>query len=141
MKIDNVSSDKVKITISSDPITFEMNMSELKKIDLDSNGYYDLEVLFESYSSYRGIFVLTLIEEKYEEEVIIEEIEEEVESEVIEEIEEEENKNYLKWIIVVVVLIVGFVAWKKGLFEGFSIVALRNKLFGESKYHDTFRAD
>jgi hypothetical protein len=115
LEVGNISEEKVKITISSNPITFEINVGESKKVDLDSDGNYDLEVLFESYSSYRGNFVLTSIDETIIEEEIIEETAIE---EAPEEIEEEKEKGSWGWfVILVLVLVGGLVAWKKGLFN------------------------
>lgn len=121
LKMDSVSEEKVKITISSDPITFEMNIGESKKVDLDSDGYYDLEVLLESSSSYKATLVLTSIEEAVEDEAVDEAVDEdsvEAVGEEIEEVADDKEKNYWGWLIaLILVLIVGFVVWKKGLLK------------------------
>ena len=61
--MDSVSDEKVKITISSDPTTFEINIGDLEKIDLNSDGSYDLSVFLETSNFYRATFILTLIDE------------------------------------------------------------------------------
>ncbi len=48
LKVDNIQNNSATITISSNPITFNLSINETKKIDFDNNGFYDLSVLLKN---------------------------------------------------------------------------------------------
>ncbi|MDH3324357.1 MAG: hypothetical protein OEL89_01850, partial [Candidatus Peregrinibacteria bacterium] len=62
-KVNSISGNLVKITISSDPISLDMTVGDSEKVDLNSDGYYDLKVNLQSVSDTRSNFVLTTINE------------------------------------------------------------------------------
>lgn len=127
VKVDEVLESSIKVTVSSAPVTFELNEGEVKKIDLNSDGQYDLQILLEELLPYGGKFVLTYIDEAVEEETIAEEVTEEETTEEVKDAIKEKGKSYWGWIIVLVlILVVGVIAWKKGMFK-------------KSKYHKEFR--
>ncbi len=69
LKVDDIQNNSVTITISSDPVTFNLSTNETKKIDLNNNGFYDLSVLLKSitgnsYYYYEADLYLKLINEK-----------------------------------------------------------------------------
>ncbi len=64
LKVDSVSGDKVKITISSTPVTFELAPGQTKKVDADDDGIYDLDVYLKGVSISRANVILTAINEE-----------------------------------------------------------------------------
>lgn len=132
-RVDSVSSDFAEITISSDPISLVMGIGDSEKVDVDSDGYYDLMVYLENIESYNADFVLTTINEAVaqkdsglattEPTAIEPTIDEGVEGavpEVISETPEEVVTTSYNWLWVVLVLaVIAIVAWKKGLFDEF----------------------
>ena len=67
LKVDNVSSSSVTITVSSDPITLEVNLGETEKLDVDSDGYYDLSIYLKEIKLSMANLVITSINEKISE--------------------------------------------------------------------------
>ena len=74
LKVDNVGDKIVTITISNEPQTFDLGVSETKKLDLDSNRFYDLEVFLKSISGFsywkKADLVVKVIDEKIPSEYI-----------------------------------------------------------------------
>lgn len=64
MKINKISSDKLTLTISSNPITLTLKINETRKINLDNNKYYDLEVFLNSIKNSRANISIKSINEK-----------------------------------------------------------------------------
>lgn len=61
LKINKIEEEKVNFTISSEPQTFEIKINETKKVDLDGDGFYDLEIfLKEIIGLYRKEAKLTI---------------------------------------------------------------------------------
>ncbi|GAG16718.1 unnamed protein product [marine sediment metagenome] len=63
-----VDDDTVQITISSNPITFNLSLGEIKKVNLDNDSYYDLKVFLKDMTSYSADIVIALISEEIPEE-------------------------------------------------------------------------
>ncbi len=51
LKVDSVSAQQVKVTLSSDPIQLTLDLDETEKADLDSNNFYDVEVKYIEYKN------------------------------------------------------------------------------------------
>jgi len=68
-----IDDDTVQITISSDSITFNLSLGEIKKVNLDNDSYYDLKVFLKDMTSYSANIVIALISEKILEEASEEE--------------------------------------------------------------------
>ena len=51
VKVSEVSASSAIIVISSDPITFKLNTGDSKKVDIDADGIYDVEVTLTSVTS------------------------------------------------------------------------------------------
>jgi hypothetical protein len=65
LTIDKILNDSIRITISSDPMTFLLQTGQTKKLDVNSDGVYDLSVFLKSISGLRANLVLTSISESY----------------------------------------------------------------------------
>ena len=106
LKVDEIdlTNRKVKVTISSEPITLEMYVGETEKVDVDSDGVYDLSVYLESI---RGSFVDIIIKEISETIEKLSEAENKIEVEEDVPEEKSEDKNFV-WIYVLIgIIIVG----------------------------------
>lgn len=68
LKVGEIGSDFVTVTVSSDPMTFNLSVNETKKVDLDGNGFYDLEVFLKSLTTYRAELFVHKINESVPEE-------------------------------------------------------------------------
>ena len=62
-RVDDIFEDYVIVTVSSEPVTFEVRVGESEKVDVDGDGVYDLEVYLESVDGGRADFVLNSISE------------------------------------------------------------------------------
>jgi len=109
--VNKISSGKVNVTISSEPINFEISVGESKKFDVNSDGSYDLLVFLKELKGTRAVFVLTTIDEK----IIVESdgsIEGIVNEPVVGKNEsdnatvDDESSSAWVWIILIIVLIV-----------------------------------
>ena len=118
LRVDSISDSSSTITILSDPVTLEVNLGETKKIDLDSNGYYDFSVYLKEIKFGKANFILTSISE----EVVSDDPSSTVRDEEVlsgDVASEEEGfgvkveKNYLIWIILGVVLVIVGIISKK----------------------------
>ncbi len=99
LKLDGVTDEIATITVSSEPVTFNLSINETKKLDLDSDGFYDLEVFLKDIT---GLFYwkkVDLAVKVINEEIVFEEdvVVEEVVDKVVEEVEIVEEKSYL-WV-------------------------------------------
>lgn len=63
IKLDNIINNTAIITVSSLPITFNLTVNETKKIDLNNDGYYDLQIQLKNLSSYSADLALKFIKE------------------------------------------------------------------------------
>ncbi len=101
LKVNSISDGKVKITISSEPITLELSVGEEKKVDFDSDGIYDLHIKVNSISGKVANIYLKEISEKYSSETSSENVNEK-DTEVPQNVKE---KNYsLIWILCLIVI-------------------------------------
>lgn len=123
--VDDILEGSVRISISSDSVTFEIAEGETEKVDLDSDGKYDLMVLLKDVRATRADFVLTLIDEIVDESVSEEVVDEEVVDEevssvgdVVDELKEKGGEWF--WIVFILIIIV-VVAWKRGLLKRFGL--------------------
>lgn len=74
LKLDKIIDDKtVQITISSEPITFNLSLNEVKNINLNNDSYYDLKVYLKGLTSFNADVVVKLISEEIPEDVSEEE--------------------------------------------------------------------
>jgi hypothetical protein len=48
LKVDEIQNNSTTITISSNPLTFNLSINETKKVDFDNNGFYDISVLLKN---------------------------------------------------------------------------------------------
>ncbi len=62
--INKISSNELTLTISSDPITLILKIGETKKVNLNNNAYYDLEVFLSSIKNSRANINIKSINEK-----------------------------------------------------------------------------
>tara|TARA_Y100000296_G_scaffold56372_1_gene64686 strand:- start:1109 stop:3874 length:2766 start_codon:yes stop_codon:yes gene_type:complete len=62
--INKLSSNELTLTISSDPITLILKIGETKKVNLNNNEYYDLEVILNSIKNSRANISIESINEK-----------------------------------------------------------------------------
>lgn len=106
LKVDDISSGKVTITISSDPVTFKLSEGESENVDLDGDNVYDLRVLLKGITTSRANLVLTSIssEKPAEEESVVEEKEPAQQTEAETE-PTVEKKGYWGYVIAIVVLL------------------------------------
>jgi hypothetical protein len=119
LKLNSVDKNKVSITISSEPITFDVFINETKKVNLDKDNDYDLSIYLKSVSGIYAELVLKEINEEIFEETNLEEVKE---NEKV--VESNFNSLYLAIIlfVVLVLVIVFFIARKRK--------NKRRKLFG-----------
>ena len=109
--VDSILGDSVMITVSSDPVTFEIMEGDARRVDLDRDGYYDLLVVLDNIGSGRADFVLTTINEKVEG-AAVEESEDGAEGEPVEVVDGGSlvNEDYGNWgWIWVVLFLIGVV--------------------------------
>jgi hypothetical protein len=104
-----LTSSSVKIEIASDPVQVDMNIGEEKKIDLDSDGYYDLQIIMNGIVNNKADLTINYIHESISTSEQIEPPTENTE-EVIPISVQGENK--WVWIVVVFLFILaGFFVW------------------------------
>ena len=65
LKINSLAGDTVNITISSEPVTFILQAGQTQKVDINSDGIYDLSVFLKSISGGRANLVITSISKAY----------------------------------------------------------------------------
>lgn len=100
LKVDNVGDKIVTITISNEPQTFDLGVSETKKLDLDSNRFYDLEVFLKSISGFSYWKKADLVVKVIDEKIPSEEIVEEEEQKRVENVIVEESDYFWLWIVL-----------------------------------------
>ena len=108
LTVNDVSESKATITISSDPITLDVVVGATEKVDVDSDGAYDLSIYLKAISSGRANFILTLIDEEI---VAVDGEGADVDSEISEtDVKESvivaEERVDRTWIIIIVIIIV-----------------------------------
>jgi len=103
LKIDKIENITVTITVSTNPITFDITINETKKLDLNTDNYYDLEVFLKDI---RRDYADLVIKEIYEKITVEDEKKtEEKQDKRKKEFDEEQNKVKI-YIILSVVLVV-----------------------------------
>lgn len=144
--VDGILDEIVSLTVSSTPVSFEMSVGDVEKVDIDSDDRYDLEVELNGFMDNKADFVLTFIDEEVpaEEEVsdIVGEGVEEMEDEVSQEgsVGNQGGNVFWKWFFVfALVLVVVLILWKVGLFKNFN--SIWKKFFKKSEYHKSFRGE
>ncbi len=126
LKVNSLSEGKASITISSDPITLNLVVGDTEKVDVDGDGSYDLSVFLKAVSSGRANFVLTSISElmtsapaSSEAEGIVDEGASLEAAPAVETSEKAvKSDNVWMWVVLVLVIVL-IVSWRKGLFDGF----------------------
>jgi len=117
-KVDSISGNFVKVVISDDLISLDMTIGDSEKVDLDSDGYYDLLINLKSVTNSKGNFVLTTINELIGQEASEPISGDSASGEIVsDEIPEDfvvANYTWL-WVISALIIIL-VVVWKKGLF-------------------------
>jgi len=80
IKLDKIINKTVIITISSEPVTFNLTVNETKKLNLGDDNYYDLQIFLEDVNYYEADLVVKLIHEEIlaEEKRLEEKIEEKI---------------------------------------------------------------
>ncbi len=103
IKLNDIVNKTSVITISTEPITFNLTINETKKLNLDDDNYYDLQVFLKDISDYEADLVVKIIHEEIpkEEEVVEEEKEKEPEKEEVEKLK--------LWLIPALVIIIAIV--------------------------------
>lgn len=117
LTVDEISEDGARIIISSESVTLEMTEGDVEKVDLDSDGFYDIMVLLEDVRGSRVELVLTSINENVDrdtDEGVVSPVDEAEAGDVVEDLEDGSSMWF--WVILVLV-IVAIVAWRKGLFR------------------------
>ena len=64
IKLDDIINKTAIITVSSEPVTFNLTVNETKKLDLDDDNYYDLQIFLKDISDYEADLVVKLIHEE-----------------------------------------------------------------------------
>tara|TARA_Y100000031_G_scaffold156236_1_gene209890 strand:- start:526 stop:3255 length:2730 start_codon:yes stop_codon:yes gene_type:complete len=64
LTINKLSSDELTLTITSNPITLTLKVNETRKVNLNNNEYYDLEVFLNSIKNFRANITIKSINEK-----------------------------------------------------------------------------
>lgn len=114
LKLNEIIDDKtIQITVSSEPQIFDLSVNETKKLNLDEDGFYDLEIFLKSISGFSYWKKADLVVKFMQEEIPFEE--KPVTEDVGEEEIEERNLTWL-WIVIsliIILVIVVSVGWKK----------------------------
>jgi hypothetical protein len=118
-----MTSTTVTIEVASTPQTATLSIGDIRKFDVNADGYYDISVKLDSISGNDAGLIIAPINEKINEETVAQEqekqiIAEEVQSEEVqsEELQKTTKTNTLIWIIAIVVIIlilVGISYWIK----------------------------
>lgn len=124
LEVDSISTDKVTITISSDPITLDIVVGDTERVDADGDGVYDLSIFLKGVSFGRANFILTSISELVadsdsvpEEEVaVVGDTTDDVISTETPEVAAVSNSSWMWFVLILAVA--GIVAWKSGFFDG-----------------------
>ena len=110
LKIDNIKNQTATITVSSEPQTFDLNVNETKKLNLNSDDFYDLEVFLKNIHGVYADLIIKIIHKEIPAEEKIKQEKEKLENEEI----TKKNK-LLLWVLIGILgaLIVGLVVWRK----------------------------
>ena len=123
IKMNKIIDDKtIEITISSEPITFNLSLSEIKKVNLDNDSYYDLKIFLKDIRGVYADLVVKLISEEIPETASEEE-------KIIKEIPKEKEKNIfligfyflMGFGILIIIFVLYLIIKKKKLVLNFSI--------------------
>jgi hypothetical protein len=107
--VKELTSSSVKIEIASTPIEVDMNIGEEKKIDLDSDGYYDLQIIMNGIADNKADLTINYIHEAISTSEEIEQIPEDNEEVIPISVQGENN---WVWIVVAFLFILaGFFIW------------------------------
>jgi hypothetical protein len=108
LKVEGVFGGSANITVSSDPVNFELNVGDTKKLDLNDDATYDISVLLKEIVGAKANVVLTSIDEAVPADA----------SPVVASVDEEptidddsdEGNGQIPWIIVGIIILVVVVA-------------------------------
>lgn len=124
IKLDDIINKTAIIIVSSIPQTFNLTVNETKKLNLNDDGFYDLQIFLKNITDYKADLIVTLIHE----EIPFEEVIEEEEKGILERIRGIMNKfievikPYWLWILIgvgsVIVIVVGIIVFSKIRKEG-----------------------
>ena len=64
IKLDNIFNKSIMITVSSEPVTFNLTVNETRKLNLDEDEYYDLQIFLEDISNNKADLIVKLIHEE-----------------------------------------------------------------------------
>jgi len=114
VKFKEIKSGAVTLVIESDPIEVTLAVGETKQVDVDGNGFEDLEVTLQSIVSETARIVMKkLVEDKPAEQPVIETQETAPTGEAVktaETVPEESKSNMLLWVLIIVAIVVIVVA-------------------------------
>ncbi len=114
LRVDDVGAKTATVTVSSEPVTFDLGVGETKRLDLDSDGFYDLEVFLKGVSGFSfwrkaGLVVRLIDKEIPSKEIVEGEEEQNFQGEGV----VEEESNLWLWIVLgVVVVLVCFLIFR-----------------------------
>ena len=100
IKLDEVINRTAIITVSSKTITFNLTVNQTKKINLNDDEFFDLEIFLEDIKGYKTNLIVKFIREE-----ILEEIDEQEEKT---EKKQEEKTGKIKWIFLIFVVFLIF---------------------------------
>lgn len=100
IKLDEVINGTAIITVSSKAITFNLTINQTKKINLNDDEFFDLEIFLEDIKGYKTNLIVKFIREE-----ILEEIDEQEEKT---EKKQEEKTGKIKWIFLIFVVFLIF---------------------------------
>lgn len=115
----DLSDSTATINITSDPQQVILTVGDERKVEVSGDDYYDILIKLNSIAAGKANITIQSINELVTEEQIVEEEQKQEASEGLKEIEtgedvpeESKNLNWL-WILIIVVLIVGYILLKK----------------------------
>jgi len=64
IKLDKIVNKTATLTVSSVPITFELIVNETKKLNLNDDGFYDLQIFLKNITDYKADLIVKIIHEE-----------------------------------------------------------------------------
>ncbi len=108
-----ISSGKVTIEVTSNPQTFDLTAGQMRKIDADSNGVYDMVVELVSVTGTTARIKTYSISETVPEDQVDDEAADDEEEDSEEPESEDKGSTVWIWVLVAVVLVILVVLWTR----------------------------
>ncbi len=107
ISLDDIINETAIITVSSQNQTFNLTINEAEKLNLNDDGYYDLEILLKDISDYEADLSIKLIREEIPEEDEEPDIDEKIEMrEKIKDVMNRFIKSYWLWVVVALIIVI-----------------------------------